>query len=43
VPDLDSNANAIAIEHLKLETEGWERDIDSPEPDETGAVPQPAG
>ena len=26
VPDLDSNANAIAIEHIKLENEGWTRD-----------------
>jgi hypothetical protein len=23
--DLDANANAVAIEHLKLENEGWER------------------
>jgi phage tail-like protein len=26
LPDLDAGANAIAIEHLKLENEGWERD-----------------
>src|SRR5438094_710042 len=26
LPDLDANANAIAIEQLKLENEGWERD-----------------
>ena len=26
VPDLDSNANAIAIQHIKLENEGWVRD-----------------
>ena len=26
VPDLDANANAVAIEHLKVELEGWERD-----------------
>jgi phage tail-like protein len=25
VPDLDANANAIAIEHLKLENHGWLR------------------
>ena len=25
-PDLDPNANAVAIEHIKLENEGWERD-----------------
>jgi phage tail-like protein len=33
-PDLDSNANAIAIQHLKLENEGWVRDPDVPEPAE---------
>jgi phage tail-like protein len=27
LPDLDANSNAIAIEHIKLENEGWERDI----------------
>ena len=26
LPELDANANAIAIEHIKLEHEGWERD-----------------
>jgi phage tail-like protein len=26
LPDLDANANAIALEHVKLENEGWERD-----------------
>jgi phage tail-like protein len=39
LPDLDANANAIAIETLKLELEGWERDPDTREPDETGPVP----
>ena len=34
VPDLDANANAVAIEHLKIELEGWMRDSDTPEPDE---------
>jgi phage tail-like protein len=34
VPDLDANANAVAIEHLKLELEGWQRDPDTTEPDE---------
>jgi phage tail-like protein len=28
LPDLDANANAVAIQHLKLENEGWERDYD---------------
>jgi phage tail-like protein len=34
LPDLDANANAIAIQHLKLENEGWERDVEVPEPGE---------
>lgn len=34
LPDLDANANAIAIETLKLENEGWERDYDVTEPSE---------
>lgn len=34
LPDLDANANAIAIETLKLENEGWERDLDVVEPAE---------
>jgi len=32
LPDLDANANAIAIARLKLENEGWERDYDTVEP-----------
>lgn len=32
MPDLDANANAIAIEHIKLENEGWERDKSVTEP-----------
>jgi phage tail-like protein len=34
LPDLDANANAIAIQHLKLENEGWERDTAVTEPSE---------
>ena len=34
MPDLDSNANAVAIQHIKLENEGWERDVDVVEPSE---------
>ena len=34
VPDLDANANAVAIQHLKLENEGWERDTSVVEPTE---------
>jgi len=34
LPDLDAGANAIAIEHIKLENEGWERDMTLGEPTE---------
>jgi phage tail-like protein len=34
LPELDANANAIAIETLKLENEGWERDEEVVEPEE---------
>jgi len=34
LPDLDANANAVAIQHLKLENEGWTRDTTTPEPTE---------
>ena len=34
LPDLDANANAVAIQTLKLENEGWERDYDVGEPTE---------
>ena len=26
LPDFDANANAVAIQHIKLENEGWARD-----------------
>ena len=32
LPDLDAGANAIAIEHIKLENEGWEQDTTLAEP-----------
>ena len=35
LPELDANANAVAIQHLKLENEGWDRDpavVESAEP-----------
>ncbi len=32
--DLDANANAMLIQHLKLEIEGWERDDQVTEPSE---------
>jgi phage tail-like protein len=34
LPDLDANANAVAIQHIKLENEGWERDTSVSEPAE---------
>ena len=34
LPDLDANANAVAIQHIKLENEGWLRDVNVPEPSE---------
>ena len=38
-PDLDANANAVAIQHIKLENEGWDRDpavVETAEPSFTG-------
>jgi phage tail-like protein len=32
--DLDGNANAVLIQHIKLENEGWERDLSATEPSE---------
>lgn len=34
LPELDASANAVAIQTLKLENEGWERDYDVGEPTE---------
>ena len=38
LPDLDANANAVAIQHIKLENEGWERDYEVAEPAEPSIV-----
>jgi phage tail-like protein len=38
MPDLDANANAVAIQTLKLESEGWERDVAVTEPSEPSFV-----
>jgi phage tail-like protein len=40
VADLDASGNAVAIEHLKIESEGWERD---PAPSEPVAYQHTAG
>ncbi|MGO9152909.1 phage tail protein [Mycobacterium sp.] len=34
LPDLDAGANAVAIAHIKVENEGWERDLSLTEPKE---------
>jgi len=34
LPELDANANAVAIQSIKLENEGWLRDIEVQEPQE---------
>ncbi len=36
LPELDANANAVAIQMLKLENEGWLRDVSVVEPSEPG-------
>jgi len=37
--DLDANATAVAIERIKLENEGWERDLTVAEPSEPSLNP----
>lgn len=39
--DLDANANAVLIQHLKLENEGWERDYEVVEPSEPSFMEPP--
>lgn len=41
LPDLDANANAVAIQHIKLENEGWERDTSVVEPKEPSFTQPP--
>lgn len=38
LPELDANANAVAIQTLKLENEGWIRDEEVVEPTETAST-----
>lgn len=35
LPELDANAHVIAIEHMVIQNEGWERDVEVPEPTQT--------
>jgi phage tail-like protein len=39
LPDFDANANAVAIQTIKLENEGWERDRAIEEPEERSIPP----
>jgi phage tail-like protein len=34
LPDLDANSDAVMLEHIRLENEGWERDTSVVEPPE---------
>lgn len=34
LPELDANSDAVAIQSIRLENEGWERDYDESEPEE---------
>jgi phage tail-like protein len=38
LPDLDAGGNAIAVEHIKIENEGWERDLVLTEPNEDAST-----
>jgi len=39
LPALDANSNGVAIESIKIELNGWERDVDTQEPKESDPVP----
>ena len=39
LPEFDANANGIAIERIKVENEGWERDLSVKEPTEPTLTP----
>lgn len=41
LPELDANANAVAIQSMRLENEGWERDISVGEPAEPSFTDPP--
>ena len=38
LPELDASANAVAIQMIKVENEGWERDATVPEPTEPSGL-----
>jgi hypothetical protein len=39
VADFDGNANVVLLQHLKLENEGWQRDLAVTEPTEPSFNP----
>jgi len=41
LPELDANANAVAIQTIKLENEGWDMDVAVTEPEEPTFVDPP--
>ncbi len=43
ISDLDANANAVAIEHIKIENEGWEKSAEVNEPLEPSFDEPPRG
>jgi phage tail-like protein len=42
LPELDANANAVAIQTMKLENEGWQRDTSVKEPTEPSFLEPPS-
>ena len=40
LPEMDANANAVAIQTIKLENEGWERDRISVPPEPSFTEPE---
>lgn len=42
LPELDASANAVAIQSITLENEGWERDVSVTEPAEPSFTEPPA-
>jgi len=42
LPELDASGNAVAIQTMTLQHEGWERDYEVPEPQEPSFVEPPA-
>jgi phage tail-like protein len=43
LPDLDANDGGMVLQHIKLENEGWEREISQVEPAQTTEPAEPTG